>query len=803
MNRTCKAHTLLLLIATVLCITNHVYAQKTIQVIDQRRSVPQPFTHIQTDTNHYITNHQGFIQLDEFPESLSIKTLLQGDTLIHFNEKTKTKQDTIVVSINHKGKLPLIHYTSNEAEQLIRKVIANKKVNNPNKLSDFYYDTYNKFYIHTDKLDETKNIVDKILSVFSLKLDDFPENHHLVLSESVTQRRYHSKLNEDEIVIASRISGVDHSFLLAVNSQLQSFSLYEDFIRIANHKYVNPLTHANYHKHHFQIHDTIPSSSGRELVVIQFSPKANARFESLKGFLFIDTQNFGIERAWVYPAIIRGVKMNLYQQNKLLNDTLWFPDEYFTQIELNNIGTNELDFFASTHTVINNIMFNKNYTSKDFDEIAIQYNEKAAYSFNNEIIDSSRAVPLSPTDSNTYVFYDSVGSIKHFERVLNLGEKIYRKKVPLSFFNIHLNKVGNYNAFEGVRAGLGGQTNEKFSKHLFFGGYIGFGFRDRIFKYGVNTAFQSNTHWRWRLNVAHRNDVIESGAASFYLDRPQYSSEWIRNLRIQIMDVVRQNHVSVHFQPTKYLYGNVSLEQNTNSVLYNYQYKDHAVNNHFTTVGVHLKYAYGQRYFRLFNEKFPLDNTYPIIWLNIIKGLDGPLDGEYNFWKIEHKTEWTIPLPSWGVTRFQFISGVTLGDVPYFQLHRGRGSGQVLGLIHNSFETMGFNEFLSDRYLSLFLTHDFGYINFLKAKNFRPKFEVAYNAGVGGLSNPEAHQYLDFNTMENIFMEAGAMFNELLVINPLYFKVGFGIGYYYRFGAYQLGTFADNSVIKLSTRFKL
>lgn len=806
MNNVFFGHTLFLLFSIAGFFTNHVHAQKVIQIIDQKKQSPHPFTHLICDNEkQYITDHNGYAALITFPETLKVKTLSQGDTLIHFDDVMRLQQDTIVVSIHHKGAEPLIHYTSMEADSFIQCVIKHKNYNDPNQLSNFYYDTYNKFHIETNKLDETKSIADKFLSVFSLKLEEYPEDHHLLLSESVTQRRYHNKLNEDEVIVASRFSGIDRPFLLAVNSQIQSFSLYESFIRIANYKYVNPLTKKSYKKYHFQIEDTIHHQSGKKLVVVRFSPKKTTRFESLRGYYFIDSEHFGIERAWVYPSITRGAKMNLYQRNRLINETLWFPDEFFTQLELENIGSKQLDFFATTHTIVRNLSFNKNYAPNDFDEIAIRYDETAGNENNNFIIDTSRSVPLTPEDSNTYAFYDSVGTVNNFEKILYLGEKIYRKRIPFSTFNIHLNKVANFNLYEGIRVGIGDQTNEKLSKRWSAGGYIGYGLRDEQYKYGANLAYHTNSAWKWHVRAAHSRDVEESGASTFYLDRPQYTSEWIRRLRIRIMDIVHKNHLSLHFQPSRFLFGSLQLEQNINQVPYDYTFEGNTerTDYNYTTVGLHLKYAYGQRYFKLFNDQFPLDNNYPTFWLNVIKGLDGPLDGAFDFWKIEQKIEWSIPNPGLGITRFQLISGITLGDVPYFQLHRGLGSGQVLGVIHNSFETMGYNEFLSDRYTSLFATHDFGYINFMKAKNFRPKLEFAYNVGIGSLNNPDIHQEFDFETMENIFMEGGVMLNELLVFTPLYFKVAIGMGYYYRFGAYQLGTFGENSVIKLSTRFKL
>ena len=116
---------------------------------------------------------------------------------------------------------------------------------------------------------------------------------------------------------------------------------------------------------------------------------------------------------------------------------------------------------------------------------------------------------------------------------------------------------------------------------------------------------------------------------------------------------------------------------------------------------------------------------------------------------------------------------------------------------------MRYNEFLSSDFINIFYSHDFGYWNFFNNQHFRPRLEVAVNAGWGRLLNRNNHQKIDFKTMEKGFIETGFLMNNLLTLRVYSLKIGIGIGYYLRLGAYAEQNLRDDSYIKISTNFNL
>jgi hypothetical protein len=101
---------------------------------------------------------------------------------------------------------------------------------------------------------------------------------------------------------------------------------------------------------------------------------------------------------------------------------------------------------------------------------------------------------------------------------------------------------------------------------------------------------------------------------------------------------------------------------------------------------------------------------------------------------------------------------------------------------------MGLYEFLSDQYVNLFLSHDFGRLLYRSTfKYSQPALSVHHSMGFGNLQNPLNDNQLDFKTLEKGYNESGILVKNVIRIE--YQKVmylGLGIGAFYRYGHYTL-----------------
>ena len=141
-----------------------------------------------------------------------------------------------------------------------------------------------------------------------------------------------------------------------------------------------------------------------------------------------------------------------------------------------------------------------------------------------------------------------------------------------------------------------------------------------------------------------------------------------------------------------------------------------------------------------------------------------------------------------GETSIRVDAGFIDKDLPYGLLFTGEGAYDKTAWVpvKNYFQTSRPYEFLSDRYINLFFSHNFSSLLF-KTKKFQPHIIVHQNIGWGTLSHPENHQLIGFKIKEKGFFESGLQVDNILKFN--YFNIvylGLGAAVYYRYGHYSL-----------------
>jgi hypothetical protein len=158
-----------------------------------------------------------------------------------------------------------------------------------------------------------------------------------------------------------------------------------------------------------------------------------------------------------------------------------------------------------------------------------------------------------------------------------------------------------------------------------------------------------------------------------------------------------------------------------------------------------------------------------------------------------------------GKTSVDLHAGMTDRSLPYSQLFNGRGSfsNELNFFNRNTFQTMDFTEFISDRFAYLFFIHNFGRIP-IKSEIFRPEIKIIQSMGIGSLRNPQNHLNIAFKTMEKGYFESGMMLDNLICLKIANLAYGgAGVGVFYRYGPYALSSFKENIAIKFSINLSI
>ncbi|MFN3757567.1 MAG: carboxypeptidase-like regulatory domain-containing protein, partial [Flavobacterium sp.] len=126
---------------------------------------------------------------------------------------------------------------------------------------------------------------------------------------------------------------------------------------------------------------------------------------------------------------------------------------------------------------------------------------------------------LSSRDINTYKALDSIFFKEKWENKLLFGRKIINGYVPVGPIDFDLRYLLSFNNYEGFRLGLGGITNEHFSKKIRLEGYGAYGTKDGTFKYMGGFATRvGKTSQSWT-GISFTDDVREIASTKFNIDK--------------------------------------------------------------------------------------------------------------------------------------------------------------------------------------------------------------------------------------------------------------------------------------------
>jgi len=716
----------------------------------------------------------------------------------------------------------------NPALRIIQRAIDNSDKNNPEKVHSFTYTSYNKMYATADM----KAQADTVNSLDSLKnktaadtskkhkggLSNFLKKQYLFLSESIGKRKFLYPDHNHEEIIATRTSGIKDSPFALLATQLQSFSFYKEYILILDGNYLNPISNAGIKRYNYIIQDTL--YNGKDTVfVISYHPKKGKNFDGMKGVVYINTNGYALQNVLAQPVKQDNtISIHIQQKYEYVNHKQWFPVQLNTDWVYNNIQLSDSTMGAGnqainpddehnklkvvTRSYIKDIVLDTVLKKREFGRVEVEIANNASKQ-NDSIWNKYRNDTLSEKERKTYKVIDSVGKAAHLDSKLKWFESLATGKFRMGWADLDLNRIIDYNGYEGFRLGAGLHTNDEISKFVSVGGYGAYGFNDEAFKYGGDIGFLFDPYSHLKLDFAYKNDVIEAGGVSFYNDDHLLSTEAYHEYFVNNMDKIEEKRASLSFDALRYFQFNVFGDEQVRTVTnsYRFGYADNGATAlfnqfNFTEVGLGIRFAYGENFLKSPLGMISLGTNYPIVWANITHGFNNLLSGQFDYMKYDLKVSKVFHIPQLGSFSITGLAGYVNGNVPYTLLYNGNACYEQYTLaVDNSFETMRLNEFLSNEYANLFLSHDFESFLF-RAGNFRPHLKLVTHMGWGMLDNAANHFNFPtpIETMNKGYYESGVELNNLLSISFMQL----GVGGYYRYGPYSLPTASDNFVFKFT-----
>ena len=795
----------------------------TVTDADDKSNLPYVNVYVKNSTKGTYTDIKGRFSI----------TIPSGKAILVFSSIGYEKQELVVtksttINIALKPLSVALEETiilpgENPADVIMRKVVEKRDEHDPENLETFKYKSYNKFVININKEGLKKAEKDSIdyndsnaiaqrdaaLSKKEKSFEDTLLNEmNLFLMESVTEKKYKKPNKYKEVVLANRVSGLQEAKFTVLNNDLQSFSFYSNYIKVLGKEYLSPITTGNTNKYLFILQDTV-EAKGEQAYVIYYQPRKGKNFDGLTGLLYINTQNFAVMKATANVASKKdGTKIQVVQNYQKLNDKVYFPtlftsDFFFSGIQLafsdSADGARSYEPLGKSKTMLYSISLDNNFRNRDFDNVELEYAPNATKrdtSFWNE----NRQEKLTSKDSLTYTIVDSIGEEINLGRRLQLFRILAKGKIPVSFIDIHINDILQFNNFEGIRAGLHLSTNDRLSRRFSVGGYYAYGFKDQHSKYGGDFSLFLNKTKSSFIDMAYSSDVAETGIHT-PLQFKETSKERIRNLYISVMDRVERSKAGLGFRLLRYttVYGGV--ERVNKKVTTAYRYGDGLQQYYkFSNALVSFRWAPGEKLVEFFDGYRAKERPSSFeLFATITKGFKGIDGSQFDFLRTDVMANIKFRVHNAGNSYLRIKAGVVNGDVPYTEGYfgdAGYNDKNIALVTPFAFETMRYNEFFGNEYMGVFHRHDFGSL-LLRTEKWKPEILLVNNVYFSRLSNTTKHNFFALSPANKGFFETGIQVNNIFKVN---FN-GYGLGVFYRYGAYSDANALKNLALKLNLTF--
>ncbi|MFN8415611.1 MAG: DUF5686 family protein [Cytophagaceae bacterium] len=704
--------------------------------------------------------------------------------------------DTIDVHLNRYLLFHELPVSKGPVIEVIKNTIAASKHHSIHHITNIEYSTYSKLHIGFGDNQKANEWIRRLNKKGITHTQEFVDDQYLYVTEATTLRQIYNDINQTEWVNGLNTSGVRLPGVALSGTHLQMFNIYSDFITFNGKEYISPL--AQYHsinRYNYEIVDTLMLPEGLSYVVA-FCPKRIKNFSALKGILYIRVKDHAVVQVIAYPAFNKKGIVEIAIDYQIVGNRL-LPERQRLYMKGNQ------NVAGLMPTIVSDVWYydykdHQHYRNKDFDERVLSYYDEEAYTKDSIFWESARREPLTVTEGNTYKYFNENLNTLVLQKTLNLGQNIYFGKLPIGFINFDLNKFLNHNRVEGTRIGIGGETNHKLSDKYKISGFFGYGTEDREVKFGLGYEYYFLEDYRFAIGAKYTRDLQEAGKSYYSFLTYQYSTESIRRLAVGTMDFTDRYEIYIKSHPLTYFDVEFNVSRSINHLRYNYVFDGlgYGVID-ITEAKLDFRWAYGERELDFNDEHIKLTSHKPIVYLSLTKNIPSA-QNPFDYSRIEARVDQKFRILELGKTGVSFQGGVISGTTPYNRLFVGHGSRNAAGVVvHNSFETMGYNEFAADQFGAIYLSHDFGRM-YYRSSFFMPSIMVVYNVGWGSIRHPEEHKWVEVKSYEKGYKEAGVFVNNIVLVKLSGLKAGIGGGVFVRYGEYKLPTASDNILFKFS-----
>lgn len=790
--------------AIVLCLNFSVsYAQILNGIItDIESKEPLSFASIwiKSTNNAVISNIDGTFSIGPVKSSDTVEISALGYKTIEFLGRTIQSSEMTFEMIPDAILIEAVTITpgKNPAIPIVKKAIRNRHRNKPDNIKDIELIEYNKLNFSLSGIDS---------SVFNVgfmrkhpdilvKTNDYDDtwNIPLYFSEYMTyEKRRENKEPEIQEIVKNQhgSSFIESDIVTQYIASLNEDMTFYGNLRFLQKDFISPISAQALVYYRYYLDDSL-SMNGKTYYHIRYKPR-NSQDLAFYGYMIIEKDSGALTEidATLQPTSILNFvrKMRLFEKLQLTSEGEWFRRQQKMQVEFVPELSKDTSYRAintpltaikSTTYIIDSSQIADYLTNRTIPK-KFNLKRKETTSTDTSFLSQYRPDTLSSLDLVTQkaiVTTNNIPLIKGMNKIMNMFMYGY---LPIGIIDLgpYLYFIQN-NKIEGTRLNLCMRTSEKFHDKIMLGGYLGYGCRNKEFKYGLQASLKMPTLKYGALHLRYDQNIYRIGDFRQPLD-------FIReNVLVQSDDnllsaILTQNeNDAVYFVKR----GVISYEQQISSGLiikpaYTHAYHHDPPYHPFTTedgssiesfktqdFSLNIRLSYKEEITTTHFRRLYIDSRYPIIHLNVLRGkytINGISDW-YTQYRLVVKHNILV-----GVGRMRYVveAGYIADPVPYplMEIHRGNETG---GSGEYYFNHMNYMEFASDAFINVYAEYGMNGFFFNKIWGLRKlqlRELLTFKACIGRqLNDNEKILSLPTNTYElsEPYMEAGVGVTNLL-----------------------------------------
>ncbi len=704
-----------------------VFGQKTKVtgvVTDGLSGEPMPYVsvHFQGSKIGTLTDSVGFYILDTYYGTDSLVFSSSGYLRItHSIKKDEEQVINVTLPIQESEYDEVVVVASGEFPSTIlhKKVIANKPINDKEKLQSYEYEVYNKVQMDLNNIGDKfkqRGIIQRLDLVMDYldSTEDGTSVLPVILSENISDFYFkNDPKKKKEVVKATRISGIE-------NIQLNQFlgdmyldvNIYDNYIQFFNKSFISPVSNSARSFYKFYLEDSM-FIDNQWCYKLRFRPKRTGDV-TFTGEMWIHDTTYAVKsfKADISPGVNINYVQGMYLEHhfSLVAPEVWMLTEEKMIVDLKIAKkTGVYGFFGRRHSTRKDFVINKPRPTEFYRTNSTVEMLDSADQRSDEYWAEVRHEPLTVTEEGIDQMIDSLNNVRFFKFLKNM---IYF--ISTGYYPVNKIEIGSaYSAFsinpvEGVRTALAIRTSNKFSRKIELGGRIAYGFTDERIKYGLTFRANLSQKKRALLSAYYNYDIEQIGQSSTAASVGSTFGTLLRTGPLDKLTFVQKTGITFEKDIKKdiVIYAGFEWKEFVALGKANYVRLNPATGINDTIGSLRTseltfryRWAKDEEFIAGAFDRTSIRSRFPVIAFQGVFGIKDIFGSDYNYQKLDLFIEHTAPIGFMGRIKYGINAGYIFGATayPFLKVHEGN---QSYWLYPNAFNKMNFFEFISDRYVT-------------------------------------------------------------------------------------------------------